>query len=84
MGKVFIILMIVVGVWIGMEVFTEGTDGAFGGIFATAGGSEPRVAAEPPVQRIRARVQRDLASGVARSTAGLGDPSTDEDSFDEE
>jgi hypothetical protein len=34
MGKVFGILVIVVGVWVGLTVFTEGTDSAFGGLFA--------------------------------------------------
>ncbi len=41
MGKVFGILLIVVGVWVGMEVYTQGVRGAFGGAFAF-------LAAEPP------------------------------------
>jgi hypothetical protein len=34
MMKVFGILLIVVGVWVGITVFTEGSDKAFGGLFA--------------------------------------------------
>jgi hypothetical protein len=41
MGKVFGILVIVVAVWVGLTVFSEGTDSAFGGLFA---GSEKEIA----------------------------------------
>lgn len=34
MGKAFGILLIVVAIWIGLEVYTEGVDGAFGGRLA--------------------------------------------------
>lgn len=34
MGKAFAILLIVVGIWVGLEVYTEGVDGAFGGHLA--------------------------------------------------
>lgn len=37
MAKACGILMIVGLIWIGLEVFTEGTRGAFGGIFAELG-----------------------------------------------
>lgn len=80
MAKVLGILVIVLGVWIGMEIFTKGTDEAFGGLFAAGGSSEAGVAAEPPVQRIRSRVERDMAAGLARSEPG----SVDESDPDEE
>jgi len=35
MQKVFGILFILVAIWVGIEVFTKGTDGAFGGLFAS-------------------------------------------------
>ena len=35
MQKIFGILFILVAVWIGIEVYTEGTDRAFGGLFAS-------------------------------------------------
>lgn len=50
MQKVFGILLIVLAVWVGLEVFTKGMDGAFGGLLAShthaqagveAGGSLP-------------------------------------------
>jgi len=96
MAKAFGILLIVLGVWIGMEIFTKGSDEAFGGIFAAGGeratGSESslggeratRVPAEPPVQRIRARVQQSIKAGAARSTGGFGDDSPDEVPADED
>ncbi len=36
MGKVFGIALIVIGIWVGLEVYTKGVGGAFGGIFANA------------------------------------------------
>jgi hypothetical protein len=80
MAKVLGILVIVLGVWIGMEIFTKGTDEAFGGLFAAGGAREAGTAAEPPVQRIRSRVERDMAAGLARSEPG----SVDESDPDEE
>jgi hypothetical protein len=79
MGKAIGILLIVLGVWLGMEIFTKGTDEAFGGIFASGGlGGAERAPAEPPVQRIRNRVEQSLKAGAARSTSGFADDSPDE------
>jgi hypothetical protein len=38
-AKIFGVLLIVLGVWVGMEIYNKGMDGAFGGAFA--GWSEP-------------------------------------------
>ena len=84
MAKVLGILVIVLGVWIGMEIFTKGTDEAFGGLFAAGGAREAGTAAEPPVQRIRSRVEQDMAAGLARSNTGFVEPSPDESDPDEE
>ena len=35
MAKIFGILLIVVAVWIGLTIFNEGSDAAFGGLFAS-------------------------------------------------
>jgi hypothetical protein len=35
MAKIFGILVIVVAVWVGLTIFNEGTDAAFGGLFAS-------------------------------------------------
>jgi hypothetical protein len=32
--RLFVILLIVAAVWVGMKIYNEGTDEAFGGIFA--------------------------------------------------
>ena len=80
MAKVLGILLIVLGVWIGMEIFTKGTDEEIGGLFAAGGAREAGTAAEPPVQRIRSRVEQDMAAGLARSEPG----SVDESDPDEE
>ena len=84
MGKALVILMLVLGVWMALEIFTKGTDEAFGGLLATSGGSAPREPAEPPMQRIRERVQQSMKAGAARSTSGLDDTSADETDSDEE
>ena len=39
MGKLFAIVLIVVAVWVGLTVYTQGTDQAFGGLFARFSGS---------------------------------------------
>ena len=36
MGRLFAIVMIVLAIWVGAEVYTNGIDGAFGGLFASA------------------------------------------------
>lgn len=47
MGKVFVILLIVVGIWTGLEVMNNGMGGAFGGLFTKVGLAE---ASEGPEQ----------------------------------
>ena len=81
MAKAFGILLIVLGVWLGVEIFTNGMDGAFGGVFAELGpgASTPAgVRAEPPMQKIRSRVLESMKTGAARSTAGIDDRAEDE------
>jgi hypothetical protein len=39
MGKMFGILLVVVGIWVGLEIYTQGTQNAFGGAFAFLGES---------------------------------------------
>jgi hypothetical protein len=43
MGKIFGILLLVVGIWVGLEVYTEGTQNAFGGALAFLGESSDEV-----------------------------------------
>jgi len=41
MGRIFGILFIGLGIWVGLEIYLEGTQNAFGGVFATHQ-AEPR------------------------------------------
>jgi hypothetical protein len=36
MGRIFGILMIGLGIWVGLEIYLEGTQNAFGGVFASS------------------------------------------------
>ncbi|MEE8313371.1 MAG: hypothetical protein V3R91_03545 [Myxococcota bacterium] len=75
MGKMFGILAIVLGVWIGLEVYTKGTNEAFGGIFA--GRMEPVSDYEPSpdgrstVQRIGDNVRDNIELGAERTRRGV-------------
>ena len=46
MGRIFGILFIVIAVWTGVEVYNEGTSGAFGGLFVRLGLAEEEVELE--------------------------------------
>jgi hypothetical protein len=70
MAKAFGILMIVLGVWLGLEIFTNGMDSAFGGIFASGERSTTSEPAQSRMQQIRARVQEDIDAGAARDETG--------------
>lgn len=86
MGKVIGILILVIAVWVGMEIFTKGMDSAFGGLLAMGGEATPAQRAaeargaphQTPVQRIGARVQQQINAGAVRSTGGLDDSADDE------
>lgn len=59
MGKAFGILMIVLGIYVGMELYTEGMKNAFGGILVRMGLEEPPAEGEPakrPTEAVRDRV----------------------------
>jgi hypothetical protein len=57
MGRIFGILFIVLAVWTGVEVYTEGFGGAFGGLVARLGWAEPE--SPPPVPERAARAFED-------------------------
>ena len=75
MAKVFGILLIVLGVWVGLEIYTKGTHGAFGGIFAGAFEPVSDYQAAPdgrsPVQRITDQVRGDIERGAERTTRNV-------------
>jgi hypothetical protein len=74
MGKMIGILLVVLGVWVGMEVYTEGTKNAFGGriAFLSDGEGSPGDG-EAPVQRVGTNVQRDHDEAKARRERLLSD-----------
>jgi hypothetical protein len=74
MGKIFGILVIILGIWIGLTIYTEGTHQAFGGIFASFGesGSPTEVSdTRNPLQRIRERSQQAQDEGYDRVERAL-------------
>jgi hypothetical protein len=82
MQKVFGMLLIVGGLWLGLEVYQKGVAGAFGGLFARAGLAEaPAPGAEPyrpPGERAADRVRGAYQAGWDRGEApeaAAADPS---------
>jgi hypothetical protein len=70
MGKIIGILFLCLGVWAGMEVYLEGTQNAFGGIFAS--GEAPRDERSTP-QRAGDAVGRAHEEGRERLERALPD-----------
>jgi len=70
MAKVFGVLLIVLGVWLGLEIYTKGMHDAFGGAFARfAEPIRPDAAPGEPVslpRRVGAKVQRELGDAAQR------------------
>jgi hypothetical protein len=62
MGKIFGILLMGLGIWVGLEIYLEGTQNAFGGAFAShqAAGDAPRDLRSTP-QRAGDAVENSLA-----------------------
>lgn len=68
MGKFFGIVVVVVGLWAGVEIMNEGSANAFGGLFGRLGmveKAEPGEAMRTP-QRIGAKVDQKHAEADAR------------------
>jgi hypothetical protein len=66
MGRIFGLLMLVIGVWVAAEVYTEGVAGAFGGrlAFLAEDGSGPADTRSTP-----ARVHDKVSSAHAEADA---------------
>ncbi len=88
MAKIFGVLLIVLGVWIGMEIYTKGMHDAFGGAFARF--EEPihpsgRTSYDQGhgaergslARRIGAKVESDIKAGVRRDDPDAGDEEDD-------
>ena len=68
MGKLFGIVVIVVGLWAGAEIYNEGTANAFGGALARMGMVEAAEPGEEPNlgRRTGTKVERNHAEADAR------------------
>jgi len=69
MGKMFGILVIVVGLWAGSEIYTKGAANAFGGILTTLGIEDAAPESEEPQsvgRRAGSKVDRSHAEADAR------------------
>ncbi len=73
MGKIYGIVLLVVGIWVGMTIYTEGLDNAFGGVFSKLGGESVGRDVRPPTERIRERVQSAADERTERIERLVGD-----------
>jgi hypothetical protein len=76
MGKVFGLLLIVAGLWVGLELYQHGPNGAFGGALARIGGAEPTAPREfdaSTPQRAGAAVERAHQQTDDRYSRMLGE-----------
>jgi hypothetical protein len=69
MGKAFGLALIVVGIYVGMELYTEGSQGAFGGALVDLGVVEAPAAGaeeEAPLDAIRGRAMDSADRAASR------------------
>jgi hypothetical protein len=70
MGKAFGLALIVLGIYVGMELYTEGTQGAFGGALVSLGMADAPAAGEAPedspMDAIRGRAGADAERAATR------------------
>ena len=66
MGKILVIGAIVLVVWVGLEIQSQGVEGAFNGFFAPAGQAEAEAITSTP-QRAGDAVRKALREGEERS-----------------
>jgi hypothetical protein len=75
MGKAFGLLLIVLGIWVGMELYTVGTQRAFGGVFVDLGLAQAPAAGEAPdeapLDAIRSRAQQNADRAASRGQGQL-------------
>jgi len=75
MGKLFGIVVIIVGLWAGMEIYNEGTTNAFGGALVRAGMVEeaPTGQERNLGERVESKVGKARAEADARRARMLGE-----------
>jgi hypothetical protein len=92
MGKLIGLILLVLCVWVAIEVYEKGMDGAFGGAFAwvsaplpadrESAGAAREAHSASTAQRIGTKVQSDIDAGARRDTAGEGSDYGDGDAED--
>ncbi len=76
MGKMFGLVVLVTALWVGMEVYQEGVDGAFGGAFADLSDSDGEQASRDGrsvPRRAGDKVQNALDEAAVRRARLLGE-----------
>jgi hypothetical protein len=88
MGKLFGIVLLVLGVWAAVEIYTKGSDQAFGGALTWLAGEDLADdggdgASEDvsTIQRIQENVRSNMNAGAAR-TSDSGNPEAELDEDD--
>ena len=77
MQKIFGILVIVLGVWVGMEVYTKGTHAALGGVFARFVDTPPHET-KSPLERIEQRGMEARERQLGRIEKQIGPPPSED------
>ncbi len=76
MGKLFAIVFIVLAIWVGLEIYSQGIGGAFGGLLSGLRGdteATPAASARAPLDNVRDKVTRDHDEGWARRERMMGE-----------
>lgn len=74
MGKAFALLLMVLAIWIGVSVYTEGSSRALGGLFVKLGFvDEESPEADPVTDRVRGRVESLRRERAEREKRALGE-----------
>lgn len=76
MGKAFGIALMVLGLWVGIEIYTEGMSGAFGGLLQKFGAAEaPADPSQPdkPLEALRMGVGEDMDVAEAKRRRAMGE-----------
>ena len=74
MGRIISLLLAVVGIWVGVEVYTHGVDGAFDGALARFGSDETeKVTPGTAPQRAGRAVESAHAAADERRSRMLGE-----------
>jgi hypothetical protein len=75
MGKAFGLALIVLGIYVGMELYTEGTQRAFGGVFVQLGMAEAPAeggtAEEAPLDAVRSRASENAERAASRGQSQI-------------